>query len=109
MKTIKISREDFKLIKSFLPSFCRAKSILSNDFIIDWNELMPVVEKIESLIPVVTTKSHTQGDYNDFYIVIPDQLHHEPNSFGGSLPTKIQSVYKAVIEFIKFYNSQTQH
>jgi hypothetical protein len=60
----------------------------------EWNWLMPVVEKIESLefgIEVV-------GNYCK---VIGANIQ-------CSQPTKLQATYKAVIEFIKWYNLNTK-
>lgn len=49
MKELKITLEEFKLIKSFYPAFTRKNRSKTNDFIIDWNSLMPVVDHIERL------------------------------------------------------------
>ena len=60
----------------------------------DWNLLMEVVEKIESLGVVVEIRENvcyietSQGNYTS-------ELEE----------TKIQATYKAVVEFIKWYNN----
>lgn len=66
----------------------------------EWNDLMPVVEKIESLMP---------------HIKIPDDLEALKNGTHGSEPhvevlslsiaSKISEVYAAVITFIRWYNA----
>lgn len=68
-------------------------TILSFDS--DWNWLMQVVEKIESLGVVVEIRE------NVCYIETT------PNDYYSELETtKIQAVYKACVEFIKWYNEQ---
>lgn len=104
---VTISAEDFKLIKSFLPSFSRAAGIKTNDYVIDWNSIMPVVEKIESLddeksVSINGTLCLIKGDHTavggwDLITASCDG------------PTKIQAVYKAVVEFIKWYNNQKEN
>ena len=71
----------------------------------DWNWLMPVVEKIESLgeFGYCVTISST-------WIRIYNQIHNtdtivDMDTF-NSKDTKIQDIYNAVVEFIKWYNEQ---
>jgi hypothetical protein len=66
----------------------------------DWNELMPVVEKIESLGYDVTIDGKrcyiTYGDYGTkTYEHIADE----------ECQSKLEAVYNAVIQFIHYYNS----
>lgn len=62
----------------------------------DWNWLMEVVEKIESLGVVVEIRD------NVCYIeTTPIDYYSELEE------TKIQATYKAVVEFIKWHNNQT--
>lgn len=61
------------------------------DFHKHWELLMPVVEKIENL-------GHTVDIWNNVS-VIP----HLPKQIGES---KIEAVYKAVVQFITWYNQQ---
>jgi hypothetical protein len=69
-----------------------------------WNWLMPVVEKIESLVfkndnnPNVTIGSNC-------YCVIQDNK-SELFEFTGMEETKLFSTYTAIVEFIKWYNTQ---
>jgi len=59
----------------------------------DWNWLMEVVEKIESLEVVVEIRE------NVCYIET------SPNNYYSELEdTKLQATYRAVVEFIKWYN-----
>lgn len=61
----------------------------------DWNWLMEVVEKIEKLGVVVEIRE------NVCYIET------SPNNYYSELEdTKLQATYKAVVEFIKWYNEQ---
>ena len=66
----------------------------------DWNWLMPVVEKIQSMGYWV---DYTKGDvfiYDDEYnLVIPNPMHKNKD-------TKLSIHYKIVIEFIKWYNTK---
>lgn len=77
------------------------KTKLTYDY--DWNELMPVVDKIEKLDYVVifhhnychiqTLNSYTKKDSDDLWFI---EFYDE----------KIMAVYKAVVEFIKYYNEK---
>lgn len=74
---------------------------------ISWDFLMPVVEKIESLsynkgrhYYIHITQSHVQ-----FLI---DRTNETPFSKWGSTNNKLQAIYKAVIQFIKWYNERKQ-
>jgi hypothetical protein len=66
-------------------------------FHIKWDWLMPVVEKIETLkFSVMVIGKYTRI-----------QCPHPYKEFATDIcETKIQSVYKAVVEFIKWYNQQ---
>jgi len=68
---------------------------LSYDF--SWNWLMPVVEKIESL-------RNPDGNAYRFTIDMCNAQIEETNIeiLGGAY--KIDVVYKAVVEFVKYYN-----
>lgn len=76
-------------------------SLLSNfKYHTDWNWLMPVVEKIQSMGYWV---DYTKGDvfiYDDEYnLVIPNPMHENKD-------TKLSIHYKIVIEFINWYNNK---
>jgi hypothetical protein len=71
------------------------RTIQDTHYHIDWNWLMQVVDKIESLGVVVEIRE------NVCYIETT------PNDYYSELETtKIQAVYKACVEFIKWYNEQ---
>ena len=107
MKTeneLKISVDDFKLIKQFYPEFSRKEGIKSNDFIIGWSELMPVVEKIEELYkkdfdPTEWVDSVLKGEPKKGEIKYMDVI-------ALPLASKIDEAYKNVVDFIRWYNSQ---
>lgn len=72
-----------------------------------WDWIMTVVEKIESLsynkgrhYYIHITQSHVQ-----FLI---DRTNETPFSKWGSTNNKLQAIYKAVIQFIKWYNERKQ-
>jgi hypothetical protein len=87
---------EFNLILDFMPEFNRPTGG-GTETTIDWNTLMPVVEKIEDENP---------GTYFRIYrkkcivrtmkslIVFQKEVS----------ATRIEAVYKAVVEFIKWYN-----
>ena len=62
----------------------------------DWNWLMEVVEKIESL------GFETSLDKNGFFI----RINGSNTQSGLFVKNKIESVYNACIEFITWYNQQ---
>ncbi|MES2864053.1 MAG: hypothetical protein V4666_08040 [Bacteroidota bacterium] len=66
-----------------------------------WDWLMPVVEKIESLLP---DDSVIMIEYKDCYIPVLDD--GEPFTIQGRGGTKLIAVYEACLEFIKWHNEQ---
>ena len=66
---------------------------------LDWNWLMEVVEKIESILP---DDSIITIEYKNCFIPILDD--EEPFTIEGGGKTKIEAVYNACLEFIKWYN-----
>jgi hypothetical protein len=71
------------------------RTIQDTHYHIDWNWLMQVVEKIESLGVVVEIRENVcyiETSLNDYYSELEE--------------TKIQATYKAVVCFIKWYNEQ---
>lgn len=79
-----------------------------------WNHLMPVVEKINETEVVDGRVLRTAADVCIFYKACTieysgdeesgdDRGEYEVHSSGK---TKIEAVYKAVVEFIKWYNKQ---
>lgn len=97
--TITISLEDFKLIKAFYPEFERAKGIekQTNDFLIDWNGLMPVVEKIEGM--------GYDFDINRWSVYVSEKNKPNDIKYSKGQGSKIKSTYSAVIEFVKWYSN----
>ena len=72
----------------------------------DWNWLMEVVEKIES-IKIETYKVRVDIYFNCCQI---NPTHWEQLiSIYGNKETKIEAVYNACIEFIKWYNENKSH
>lgn len=70
----------------------------------DWNWLMPVVEKIEETDVFPETENAINVTIGaTSYCVIKDS-YGEKVEITTSEITKIKTVYKAVIEFIKWYN-----
>ena len=66
----------------------------------DWNWLMEVVEKIEDLNYSIEINKQEENDYQCL-VVKKDILIQEFSS------TKIQAVYNACVEFIKWYNEKS--
>lgn len=67
-----------------------------------WDWLMPVVEKIESMGYRTTLFCHEYGKEDGNSMHIKDSSHTMLGD--GFASTKIEAVYKAVVEFIKWYN-----
>ena len=61
----------------------------------NWNDLMPVVEKIEK-------DTKFKVEIESIYCDVTDKY----TSFEGREGTKLSSTYKAIVEFIKWYTSQ---
>lgn len=70
----------------------------------DWNWLMQVVEKIESLHETNNVLIGT----NITYVQIHNKVINEQEIFKGVSNIKIEAVYNACVEFIKWYNEQKQ-
>lgn len=65
-----------------------------------WDWLMPVVEKIESL-------GYSYDRINaDVFINTQEGENVIPNPMDRNIMTMLQKTYKAVVEFIKWYNKQ---
>ena len=67
----------------------------------DWNWLMPVVEKIESLGYKVDISKWENSQYCGIYL-------NGKKIAGNETNTKIEAVYNACIEFIKWYITQNK-
>ncbi|MBP9793306.1 MAG: hypothetical protein KBC56_04840 [Flavobacterium sp.] len=74
---------------------------IKTDFVKDWSVLMPVVEKIESL-----GSCQVEIIHNWCRIGYKDRTFDSRDIFRPS--TKIDSVYKIIVYFIKWYNQQNQ-
>jgi len=64
--------------------------------IISWNDLMPVVEKIESLefsFDIVNNQANIISDRGD-------------EKWLKEYPTKLESVYHVIVDFLRWYNEQ---
>lgn len=67
---------------------------------LSWDWLMPVVEKIESCFDGSVSVTIDGDDVNIEY-----SMTYRHNVFGY---TKLESTYKAVVEFIEWYNQQNK-
>jgi hypothetical protein len=86
--------ENNKLIAEFLHG---KNANHPNQYHENWNEIMQVVEKIESLAYDVQIILD--------YCIITNGDYSQTTQLGGA---KIHSVYNACVEFIKWYNQQTK-
>ena len=91
--------DDFREVDNLPPN-----SLNNLHFHSDWNWLMEVVEKIESLH---VANSVVIGGKHCF-INIHDKYRNELIYFKSQENTKIEAVYNACLEFIKYYNEQTR-
>jgi len=77
-----------------------------------WDWLMPVVEKIESIgyATKIRYEAFTQGEEMGYHDIEIFTLNENNGYLRVACCTeripKIQAVYKAVVEFIKWYNTQ---
>ena len=91
--------EENKLIAEFMgvgKHYEAKSSNMFNQYHADWNRLIPVLEKIESLSIVSFEKNlQEEGDYQCLFTKGSDILicHYAD--------TSIEATYKAVVEFIK--------
>ena len=67
----------------------------------DWNWLMPVIEKIESLGYKIDISKWENSQYCGIYL-------NGKKIAGNETSTKIEAVYNACIEFIKWYITQNK-
>lgn len=74
-------------------------------FHLDWNWLMSVVDRIESMSYVKGRRYYLSVDKSHVQIRI-DRMNYQPYSKWGSSNDKLKATYKAVIEFIKYYNNE---
>lgn len=78
----------------------------------DWNLLMPVVEKIESLGHqiVIVGGDSVWGNYCNIMtnISLVEASLENPSKFVGKSDSKHESVFSAVVQFIKWLNTQSK-
>ena len=78
------------------------------DFDSDWNSIMPVVEKIEGLKATVKMARHwganVEDEVEDMYFCIIQPFENIEEIDVAWKDSKIEAVYKAVLEYIKWYN-----
>lgn len=74
----------------------------------DWNELMPVVEKIEDLPTVVRMENEPNQMDKNYSVTVWIDPEDEPIIQVCDC-SKIKAVYKAVYQFITWFNQQKQN
>ena len=84
--------------KAFTTTFSENELVFHND----WNWLMEVVEKIESLDSGIYTLIFQQKSCLIWNNDKGEELEFFNGSFKGE--TKIEAVYNACVEFVKWYN-----
>ena len=72
----------------------------------DWNELMKVVDKIESFEDKNRCAKYNVNMLQCWVEIINNDTSEEIVEAEGI--NKLQATYKAVVEFIKFYNNQNK-
>jgi len=71
-----------------------------------WNWLMPVVEKIENIKDSENNYAFSFDIGRDFCVIFHNDLTQNTITAKSEHNNKIKSVWLAVVEFIKWYNSQ---
>lgn len=94
--------ESNKLIAEFMndPSWNSADCDGGNCFLPDWNDLMPIVERIESYGHAV--------EISGTYCLISSDPDWTIANIGGGDYTKLSATYEAVTNFIEWYNDIRQ-
>lgn len=88
----------FNVILGFMPEYNKPTGD-ANTTTIDWNTLMPVVEKIES-------ECGASVEIRQGYCGI---IHHRTREWQTShMGSKIESTYKAVVQFIQWYTQNKE-
>ena len=112
---IGLTKEEMDLIRGFMGKDFHKGKLIS---CIDWNILMPVVEKIESLwISATQPRFKIYGTFVEVVHKSALNIHFARNSNkpkddqleGALYPnknSKIDNVYEMVIQFIQWYNTQ---
>lgn len=90
----------------------RGISVKNRDYHSDWNLLMQVVDKIESLGFWTKIGGHTSFGKQYKQCCIKKQTKDSDIGYiyeyeGDWCESKIESTYNAVVEFIKWYNAQS--
>lgn len=95
------TEETNKLIAEFMNcENSQAWKLIPSPYECDWNWLMEVVEKIESL------DGNIHICNNDVFVHFPKRCRKLIRVNGERLKiNRIEAVYKACVEFIKWYNS----
>lgn len=106
--TMVVPISEFRILKDFMPEWNEPTGD-SDTMTIDWNTLMPVVEKIETEldIPYNFKIQHNEYSRGMHFVTINDA----GNALFLDMPpceSKIKAVYQAVLEFIKWYNTQVK-
>ena len=83
----------------FINKICHVENLQFNS---DWNWLMVVVEKIESL----HESNNVLIGTNITYVQIHNKVRNEQETFKGVADTKNEAVYNACVTFIEWYNKQ---
>ena len=72
-----------------------------------WDWLMPVVEKIENIVEPITKKKYNirinQGFFTEIFV---SSGREDDFRISKSANTRREATYKAVVEFIKWYNKE---
>ena len=104
-KIVVKDRNILKLVEVFMGY---ADGYLSE--IITWNDVMPVIEKIEKMGYKTVLAEWGYKYYQNIItgVGIIKETIDNPSKFMGQSDSKIEAVWLAVVEFIKWYNKQTK-
>lgn len=108
-KNIFLQRAKEMLEQAKKEGYANAEIVMDTDclkFHSDWSWLMPVVDKIETLMCFVNPDESYIVKIESLFTVILDGDREYLIETNGE--TKLQSVYNAVVEFIKWYGKKKE-
>ena len=98
--------ENNKLIAEFMGTWIKYRGVIKQYpplYHTSWDWLMPVVEKVEEVegFDMMEIQSHSELGHSCTFYFDSDDYSQQRRMYGKN---KLAATYKAVVEFIKWYN-----